>query len=172
MLPRISSQRYLFSATRIPSTLTRVTVHGQRTALCHLDRMRVLLSCPSWLCGNGEHCEKVPGSDISKLVAVPPWLQKAPLGGVCTSSEVEIPPHRTFASLGFVHLAGLHCCYLDTALPRRPQQSDAVMLKRCHSAVGESIHLSIVTDFAQFLEIHYRSSITMFSFSLYVYSLF
>jgi len=45
----------------------------------------------------------VPGLDITKLVAVPPWLQKASFGGVCTSSEVEIPPHRTFASLGFVH---------------------------------------------------------------------
>ena len=83
--------------------LTRATVHGQRTALCHLDGTRVLLSRPSWLCGNGEHCEKVPGLDITKLVAVPPWLQKGPFGGVCTSSEDEIPPHRTFASLGFVH---------------------------------------------------------------------
>jgi len=45
----------------------------------------------------------VPGLDITKLVAVPPWLQKAPFGGICTSSEVEIPPHETFASLGFVH---------------------------------------------------------------------
>jgi len=85
--------------------LTRVTVHGERTALCHLDRTRVLLSRPSWLCENGEHCKKVPGLDITKLVAVPPWLQKAPFGGVCTLSEVGIPPHRTFASLGFVHLA-------------------------------------------------------------------
>jgi len=59
--------------------LTRVTVHGQRTALCHLDRTRVLLSRPSCLCGNGEHCKKVPGLDITKLVAVPPWLQKKPL---------------------------------------------------------------------------------------------
>jgi len=83
--------------------LTRVTVHGQRTALCHLDRTRVLLSRPSWLCGNGEHYEKVPGSDFTKLVALPPWLQKASFGGVCTSLEVGIPPHRTFASLGFVH---------------------------------------------------------------------
>ena len=65
--------------------LPRVTVHGQRTALCHLDRTRVLLSRPSWLCGNGEHCEKVPGLDITKLVAVPPWLQKAPFGLVVSA---------------------------------------------------------------------------------------
>jgi len=91
--------------------LTRVTVHGLRTALRHLDRTRVLLSRPSWLCGNGEHYEKVPGLDITKVVAVPPWLQKAPFGGVCTSSEVGIPPHRTFASLGFVHLG------LSSSLP-------------------------------------------------------
>jgi len=84
--------------------LTWVTVHGQRTALYHLDRTRVLLSRPSWLGENGEHCGKVPGLDITKLVAVPPWLQKSPFGGVCTSLEVEHPLHRTFASLGFVHL--------------------------------------------------------------------
>jgi len=29
--------------------------------------------------------------------------KKAPFGGVCTSSEVKTPPHRTLASLGFVH---------------------------------------------------------------------
>ena len=118
--------------------------NGQIPLFCHLDRTRVLLSRPSWLCGNGEHYEKVSGSDITKLVAVPPWLQKAPFGGVCTSSEVEIPPHRTFASLGFVHQlpTSLRIPHPNCSSPsQRPSFEHAGLT--CYKLLSSSITFSL-----------------------------